>query len=57
MNRDIAKSKPVGEREAKQWFVPMKDDTHTCLIHERESSVDRRSSPTITLVKALILIE
>jgi hypothetical protein len=57
MNRDIAKSQRVGESEAKQGLMPMKDDTHTCLIHERERSVDRRSSPIITLVKDLILIE
>jgi hypothetical protein len=57
MNRDIAKSKRVGESEAKPGLMPMKDDTHTCLIHETESSVDRRSPPIITFVKYLILIE
>jgi hypothetical protein len=57
MNRGIAKSQRVGESEAEQGLMPMKDDTHTGLIHERESSVDRRSFPIVTLVKTFILIE
>jgi hypothetical protein len=57
MNRDIAKSKRVGESEAKQGLLPLKHDAHTGLIHETESPVDRRSSPIITLVQDLTLTE
>jgi hypothetical protein len=57
MNRYIAKSKLVGKSEAKQRLMPMKDDTHTCLIHETKSSVDRSPPPLITIVYYLILIE
>jgi hypothetical protein len=57
LTRDIAKSKRVREFEAKQRLMPLKNDTHTCLIHERESPVDRGSSPSIALVKDLIVVE
>jgi hypothetical protein len=57
LNRYIAKSKRVGESEAKQRLMPMKHDTHTSLIHETESSVDRGSSSIITVVEDLIFIE